>query len=185
VGTSATPTDGHSMGRNSPAMLSASATFSAMDRAGSTTSGSLLHVTPNQVTVGVADTGQGWIEVRAERVAGQVTAALTANSAMNHAALTSVLPAMSSYLNEHHQPVQHIHVETGQAAGQNAASSQEQPRDRRQHREDTSTAVVAGTSGINRRERISAPQTLPRTSRDAEAAVQGTKPEASQFSVRV
>ena len=81
-----------------------------MDQADANPGGVLLHASPNQMAVGISDPGLGWIEVRAERVAGQVTAALTANSTASHAELTAVLPAMSSYLNDHRQAVHHIQI---------------------------------------------------------------------------
>ena len=75
----------------------------------------LLHAAPHQVAVGVTDPSLGWVEVRAERVSGQIAAALTTGSAASHAALTSVLPTMATYLQEHHAGVHQVHVESSLA----------------------------------------------------------------------
>lgn len=98
--------------------------FTALDSSGSAEHGVLLHAAPHQVAVGVVDPSLGWVEVRAERIAGQVTAALTADSAASHAALTSAMPSMATYLQDHHTGVQHIQVETGLAGGQAGTGSQ-------------------------------------------------------------
>jgi hypothetical protein len=182
-GTSAALPIGRSADRNLPSTLTASATFSAMDQAGSNLSGSLLHATSNQVTVGMKDPGLGWIEVRAERVGGQISAALTANSATTHAELTSVLPAMSTYLNDHRQPVQQIYVETRQPS-QNSAGSQGQASNGRQNSDDTSTQPVIGISGVGEVSRLPVMQPTTRTDSPAEVASQGSKVEGYQFSVR-
>lgn len=162
--------------------MTPSATFAAMDRADPSAAGFLLHAAPNQVAVGVADPGLGWIEVRAERVAGQVTAALTANSITSHAELTSVLPAMSSYLNDHHQAVQQIHVETG-LTGQNSAGSQENSGGH-QYRGNETPEPLAAISGISTGSRVASVQTMQRANHTAEVAHQRSTVEGHQFSVR-
>jgi flagellar hook-length control protein FliK len=86
----------------------------------------LLHAAPHQVSVGVSDPSLGWVEVSAERVSGQIAAALTTSSAASHAALTSVLPAMATYLQQHQAGVQQVHVETSLAGGQAGTGSQGQ-----------------------------------------------------------
>jgi hypothetical protein len=182
-GTSAAMPIGRSADRNLPISLTPSGAFSAMDQAGSNLSGSLLHATSNQLTVGVKDPGLGWIEVRAERVGGQISAALTANSATTHAELTSALPAISSYLNDHHQPVQQIYVETGQAS-QNPPGSQGQASNGRQNSDDTSPQPVVGISGVGEVSRLTARQPTTRTDSLVEAASQGSKVDGYQFSVR-
>ncbi len=183
TGSSSTMPNARIAERGVPATMSPSATFSAMDRAGSSTGESLLHASPNQVTVGVADSGMGWIEVRAERVGGQVTAALTANSATAHAELTSVLPAMSSYLQDHRQPVQQIYVETGQAASHNAGGSQEQARGGRRDQGDAPQAVT-GISGVGGPSRTSGMRSTQHTSHAVEATQGSAKAEGHQLSVR-
>lgn len=105
--------------------------FAALDSGPAAERGVLLQASPHQVAVGVTDPTLGWVEVRAERTAGQVTAALAANSAASHAALTAVLPSMASYLQERHAGVQQVHVETTFANGQTGTGSQGQPSPRR------------------------------------------------------
>lgn len=100
--------------------------FTALDSAGAGERGVLLHAAPHQVAVGVSDPSLGWVEVRAERISGQITAALSTNSSASHAALTSVLPTMATYLQDHQAGVQQLHVETSLAGGQPGAGSQGQ-----------------------------------------------------------
>ncbi|MES2220992.1 MAG: hypothetical protein V4587_08510 [Acidobacteriota bacterium] len=100
--------------------------FTALDSAASGERGVLLHAAPHQVAVGITDPSLGWVEVRAERVSGQIAAALIANSAASHAALTAVLPTMANYLQEHHPGVQQVHVEPSLTGGQAGAGSQGQ-----------------------------------------------------------
>lgn len=108
------------------ALATTSDAFTALDSAGAGERGVLLHAAPHQVAVGVSDPSLGWVEVRAERISGQITAALSTNSSASHAALTSVLPTMATYLQEHHAGVQQVHVETSLAWGQPGAGSQGQ-----------------------------------------------------------
>ncbi|MGH9616272.1 MAG: hypothetical protein ACRD28_05970 [Acidobacteriaceae bacterium] len=143
IGNSAAPNSnsGTAQGTSSDA-------FTALDSAATGQRGVLLHAAPNQVSVGVTDPSLGWVEVRAERVAGQVTAALAATSAASHAVLTSVLPSMATYLQQQHAGVQHVHVETGLSGGQSGAGSQGQPSSQR----DASTSrdsMVTVNSGVN------------------------------------
>jgi hypothetical protein len=112
-------------GSTAPRATTADA-FTALDSAASGERGVLLHAAPHQVAVGVADPSLGWVEVRAERVSGQIAAALTTNSAASHEALTSVLPTMATYLQEHHAGVQQVHVESSLTGGQAGTGSQGQ-----------------------------------------------------------
>lgn len=117
--------------------------FMALDSAAAGERGVFLHAAPHQVVVGVTDPALGWVEVRAEHVAGQVTAALATSSAASHAALTSVLPSMATYLQEHHAGVQQVHVETSFANGQTGTGSQGQSSPQRDGRTGTENATVA------------------------------------------
>lgn len=123
--------------------------FTALDSAPAGERGVLLHAGPHQVSVGVSDPSLGWVEVRAERISGQVTAALATNSAASHAALTSVLPSMANYLQEHHAGVQQVHVETALAGGQAGTGSQGQTHSQNDARTSTDNVAIAnsGNSG--------------------------------------
>jgi hypothetical protein len=121
-------------------------TFAALDSASSGERGVLLHAAAHQVAVGVADPSLGWVEVRAERIAGQVTAALAANSAASRTALTSILPSMATYLQEHHSAVQ-VHVETGFTGGQPGTGSQGQPSSQSDARAGAENTPVANPVG--------------------------------------
>lgn len=123
--------------------------FMALDSAAAGERGVFLHAAPHQVVVGVTDPALGWVEVRAEHVAGQVTAVLATSSAASHAALTSVLPSMATYLQEHHAGVQQVHVETSFANGQTGTGSQGQSSPQRDGRTGTKNTTVAN-AGSNR-----------------------------------
>ena len=70
----------------------------------------LLQVGPHQLAVGITDPQLGWVEVRAERVAGQISAQVTANSTDSHAVLAASMPAMVGFLHDQHAGVQHLTV---------------------------------------------------------------------------
>lgn len=118
--------------------------FTALDSGPAVGRGILLHAAPHQVAVGVTDPSLGWVEVRAERIGGQIAAALSTGSAASHAALTSILPAMATYLQEHHAGVQQIHVETGLTrGGQPGTGSQGQSSPQGNGRAGTENMTVA------------------------------------------
>ena len=120
--------------------------FTALDSAASGERGVLLHAAPNQVAIGVSDPSLGWVEVRAERVSGQIAAALTTSSAASHAALTSVLPTMSTYLQEHQAGVHQVHVETSLAGGQTGTGSNGQASSQNQARSAPDNLTVANAA---------------------------------------
>lgn len=122
--------------------------FTALDGADSGERGVLLHVAPHQVAVGVSDPSLGWVEVRAERISGQIAAALTTSSSASHAALTSVLPTMATYLQEHQAGVQQVHVESSLTGGQAGTGSQGQTASQRDAQ--TSSTNVIASSGSNK-----------------------------------
>ena len=125
--------------------------FTALDSAAAGERGVLLHAAPHQVAVGLSDPSLGWVEVRAERVSGQIAAALTTNSAASHAALISVLPTMATYLQEHQAGVHQVHVETSLAGGQAGTGSQGQASSQNQARTapDNLTVANAATNSWN------------------------------------
>lgn len=98
--------------------------FAALDHAASADPNRLLHLSPNQVAVGVADPHLGWVEVRAERAAGQVSAQISAGSAATHAELTASLPAMTAYLHEQRVGIQTLAV-TAQLSGGSSSGTAE------------------------------------------------------------
>jgi len=67
----------------------------------------------HSVAVGIEDPAHGWIEVRAQGTAGQVTASLAAASPEAHAALHAQLPAMAQYLAERDLGVRSVAVSGG------------------------------------------------------------------------
>lgn len=125
--------------------------FTALDSATVGERGVLLHAAPHQVAVGVTDPLLGWVEVRAERVSGQIAAALTTSSAASHEALTSVLPTMATYLREHQPGVQQVHVESLMSNGQAGTGSQGQasPQNQAHTAADNTPPANAATSSRN------------------------------------
>jgi flagellar hook-length control protein FliK len=118
----------------------------ALDSAASGERGVLLHAAPHQVAVGVSDPSLGWVEVRAERVSGQIAAALTTSSPASHAALISVLPSMATYLQEHQAGVHQVHVETSLAGGQTGTGSNGQASSQNQARTAADNLTAANTA---------------------------------------
>ncbi len=84
---------------------------------GGTISASGLRLAPHAVEVGIEDPAHGWIEVRAQGVAGQVTASLNADSPDARAALHAQLPGMAQYLAEHDLGVRDLGVSAGVSGG--------------------------------------------------------------------
>ncbi len=125
---------------------SAADAFTALDSAAAGERGVLLHAAPHQVAVGVSDPSLGWLEVRAERVSGQIAAALTTNSTASHAALTSVLPTMATYLQEHHAGVQQVHVESSLTGGQAGTGSQGQTASQPDTQTGSNDTVMASSA---------------------------------------
>ncbi len=136
---------------STPVQTTTADAFTALDSAAASERGVLLHAAPHQVAVGVSDPSLGWVEVRAERVSGQIAAALTTNSAASHAALTSVLPTMATYLQEHHSGVHQVHVETSLAGRQAGTGSQGQASSQNQGHTapDQLTVANAATNSWN------------------------------------
>jgi len=78
------------------------------------------HLPAPSVAVGIDDPAHGWIEVRAEGPAGQVTASLAAASPEAHAALHAQLPAMAEYLAERDLGVRSVAVSGGGAEAEHS-----------------------------------------------------------------
>jgi hypothetical protein len=92
----------------------ASELLARMDSGGTV---STPRLSPRSVEVGIDDPAHGWIEVRAQGVAGQVTASLNADSPEARAALHGQLPGMSQYLAEHDLGVRDLGVSAGVSGG--------------------------------------------------------------------
>ena len=79
----------------SAAHTAASAAFERMDVAAAPR---VLESAPQRLSVGVQDSGLGWIEVRAHAGAGQVSAVVASASGEAHNVLTAHLPEVREYL---------------------------------------------------------------------------------------
>lgn len=82
----------------------------------------VLHVSAGRVTVGVHDPVLGWVEIKTQSAAGQVSAALVTASMQSHTSLAAQLPSIAQYLTEHDVRVNHLGVEH-QPAGSNVSMS--------------------------------------------------------------
>jgi hypothetical protein len=82
----------------------ASTTFDRMDGAPAP---QVIESTPRRLAVGVHDAGLGWVEIRTNSAAGQVSATVASSSAETHSAISAQLPTMHEYLAS-----EHVHVDT-------------------------------------------------------------------------
>jgi Flagellar hook-length control protein FliK len=82
-----------SSSNSAPATISAA--FTRMDSAAPP---QVLESTPQRLNVGVRDGGLGWVEIRTQTAAGQVSAVLATGSSEAHAALQAHLPELRDYL---------------------------------------------------------------------------------------
>jgi hypothetical protein len=58
----------------------------------------VIESAPQRLSVGVRDSGLGWVEIRTHAAAGQVSAVLATGSSEAHAALEAHLPELRDYL---------------------------------------------------------------------------------------
>ncbi len=97
-----------------PALSSAAAPPAAalerMDNAADGQSVSVLRSAPHQVSVGVRDPALGWVEVRTQSAAGQVSASIVTASAEAHAAMAAHAPALAQYLAENRVTVNSLDI---------------------------------------------------------------------------
>jgi hypothetical protein len=75
-----------------------SAAFARMDSAAPP---QVLESAPQRLSVGVRDSGLGWVEIRTHAAAGQVSAVLATGSNEAHAALQAQIPELRDYLAGH------------------------------------------------------------------------------------
>lgn len=112
--------------RQAPSAIYAapSATFDRLDSAAAPQT---LESTPQRLTVGVQNSGLGWVEIRTNRDAGQISATVTTGSVESHAALSAQLPAVREYLAEHQVQVDSLGSERfSQSSGNREGSTQQQ-----------------------------------------------------------
>jgi hypothetical protein len=161
--------------------LSAENAFAALDHATAAEQAHLLHATPNQLAVGVTDSHLGWLEVRAERVAGQLTAQVTADSTASHAALTASLPAMAGYLHEQRAGVQYLAV-SSQTAGNSGQGGQSASH---QNASGNGGQQSAGDSGVSSIQAVSNAHSVGSSSAAVDAGVvSGHEVRATTSSLR-
>lgn len=90
---------------------------------GNATTHQVLMATPRQLEVGVADTGHGWIQVRAEMTgAGTVHASLGPTTTGAEQQLRDALPGMTSYLSDQQLSINKLVVHPASGSAQSAMS---------------------------------------------------------------
>lgn len=90
----------------------------AFDKMDAASAPHLIAGSPQQVTVGVRDSGLGWVEIHASTAGGQVSTVLGASSAAAHTILSAHIPEVREYL-----AGQQIHVD--HLASQDFSASQD------------------------------------------------------------
>jgi hypothetical protein len=104
----------------------ASATFDRMDAAAVP---KVIESAPQRLAVGVHNAGLGWVEIRTNSAAGQVSATLASGSAETHSAISAQLPTMRENLAS-----EHVHIDTlaserfSPSSGSHHSSSEDQSR---------------------------------------------------------
>jgi hypothetical protein len=107
----------------------------------------VLRADAGRVTVGVHDTSLGWVEIKAQGSASQVSASLVAASSQTHASLTSQLPGLTQFLSERHVRIDHLGVEQHLQGGREQGGRQETDRQASQGSSDgTENAEQAKSS---------------------------------------
>jgi hypothetical protein len=103
-----------------------SAAFTRMDSAAAP---QVLESAPQRLSVGVRDSGLGWVEIRTHGVAGQVSAVIATGSSEAHAALVAHLPELREFLAGQQLRVDQLASEqySTSAGGREAAPQREGP----------------------------------------------------------
>jgi hypothetical protein len=110
-----------------PSLSSAPATVSAaFTRMDSAAPPQMLGSAPQRLSVGVRDSGLGWVEVHTHAAEGQVSAVLATGSAQAHAALQAHLPELRDYLTSQQVRIDHLGSERFSASGGGREPEQQQ-----------------------------------------------------------
>ena len=84
----------------------------------------VLQTTPREVRVGVHDSSLGWVEIKTQLSAGEVTASFHTGSQAAHASLAAELPQLAEYLADRQIGVHAFEVDSGHTS---AGGHQGQP----------------------------------------------------------
>lgn len=167
--------------RTATPMPTASDAMAALDHGVEPTR--LLHVTPNQLAVGVSDPQLGWLEVRAERVGGQLSAQVMANSTDSHAVLAASLPAMVGFLQDQRAGVQHLAVANSLSgnAGQSGQGSFNQNASNQGSQQQS--GAEAGTSAVGSVSQLRSANSNPSVSSGTSFGGRGTFTEQNNVPI--
>ncbi len=157
--TSGIPAAGAAVSAPHSAPSAAGAAFERMDSAPAP---QIIGSSPQRLAVGVRNSEMGWVEVHANRAAGQVSATVATGSVESHALLSAQLPSMREYLSAEHVRIDHLATEnfpasSGHGEGfsgdrsRNGAGAQgsNQPVQIASSREDSGEADMDELSYIN------------------------------------
>ena len=87
----------------------------------------VIESVPQRLAVGVQSGGLGWVEIRTNSAAGQISATLASGSAESHNALSAQLPAVREFLAGEHVRIDHLasKIFSGSAGGRESGGGQE------------------------------------------------------------
>lgn len=88
----------------------------------------VIETAPQRLSVGVRDSGLGWVEIRTHATAGQVSAVLATGSSEAHAALQAHLPELREYLAGQQVQIDQLASERFSTSGGSRESAQQQSR---------------------------------------------------------
>lgn len=139
----------------------------------------VLRADASRVAVGVHDASLGWVEVKAQSAAGQVSASLVAASEQTHASLVGQMPALSQFLSESHVRVDHLQVD--HSGAERSGVDQQQPGGGEQRRGEENRGTSEGAG--NQSEAASLP-VVARGRSGSEGAADSEGAPLSYISVR-
>jgi len=103
----------------------------------------------NRVTVGLHDPGLGWLEIKTQSTAGQITAALVTASSQTHQTLAAQLPSLAQFLSDRDVHVNNLSVEqniSGGHGGDRGGGGNEGDGSLPPNREDTQSDLNGNSS---------------------------------------
>ena len=135
----------------------ASATFERMDSAAAP---EVMESTPQRLAVGVRSPGLGWVEIRTNNTAGQVSATVATGSVESHNALSAQLPSVREYLAGEHVRIDNLASErfsssSGGGEGFSGGRSGNEARNEGSRNAESADEAIATTSADAEMESLS------------------------------
>ena len=110
----------------------------------------ILSAGANRMTVGLHDPALGWVEIKTQATAGQVTAALLTASSQTHHDLTTQLPVLAQFLSQREVKVSSLAVEhqSPQGSGNNRGGSRDEQEGNRSKADDEAQSGLSAVAGV-------------------------------------